>query len=93
MLCETCRTSLNDISDPVRIPRLARVAHDQSSTPQYLEIESYVYGHHLTMESMMKSSEQGCDVCTLVVWDQKIRTIETYDTACNYGYSLHLESR
>lgn len=86
MLCETCRTSLNGTSDPIRIPRLARVTHDQSSTSQYFEIESYVYGHHLTMESMMKSSEQGCDVCTLVVWDQKIRTIKTYETACNYGY-------
>ena len=86
MLCGICQTSLDGTSDPTKTTRLARVTHSESPASQHLEIENYVYAHHHTLESITKSSQQGCDVCTLISWDYRLGTIKTHDTACNYDY-------
>ena len=64
MLCDVCKRSLEGTNDPTVTPRLQAVAQeDRRSCDTLFDIEEYVFGHHRTRESLVRSIEQGCRIC------------------------------
>lgn len=64
MLCNVCRRSLEGIHDPTVTPRLRAVpSQDDCFGRALFDVETYVFGHHRTHDSMLHSIEQQCLLC------------------------------
>lgn len=79
MLCDVCKDSLEGMWDPVRTERLAlrenfsTFTHANDSSPRLeessvseveKEVERYVFGHHKTINSFLRSKAAGCVQCS-----------------------------
>ncbi|KAI5923474.1 HET-domain-containing protein [Camillea tinctor] len=75
MLCNVCREGLEGIWDPDRTKRLGKledfseIIDIQFQDPEeidnvtLLEVENYVFGHHTSYDSLLRSKRQGCVAC------------------------------
>jgi hypothetical protein len=66
MLCDVCRHGLEGMFDHRLTPRVSVADQSTITTPSGMpqqEIESYVWGHHRTLESFQESIRLGCLLC------------------------------
>lgn len=81
MLCEVCLCRLEGIDDPKMTARLARLSPPEIQTVATAQddVQCYTFGHHLTKDSLKRSSDAGCLLCSLtwVVWLQAHRSIHS----------------
>ncbi|KAI1503424.1 HET-domain-containing protein [Biscogniauxia marginata] len=70
MLCNVCREGLQGIWDPEKTKRVGQLRDfleilefQQLDGISLLEVENYVFGHHTSYDSLLRSKQQGCVAC------------------------------
>lgn len=76
MLCDVCKDSLEGMWDPLRTKRLelrenfafyddsSSSSEESSDSEVETEVERYVFGHHETRDSFLRSKAAGCVQCS-----------------------------